>query len=98
MSERPNEIIYGDDFSKDVRQLPIEISGRLSELLEILQENSFDPRLHTKPLGAPLQGLFSFRITKDYRVGFKFLADHTIRLLTADRRDKIYKRLLRKRR
>lgn len=98
MSVRRNEIIYDDGFLKDARQLPIEISGKLSELLEILRKDSFDPRLHTKPLGAPLQGLFSFRITKNYRVGFKFLADYVIRLLVADRRDKIYKRLLRKRR
>lgn len=96
MSGTENEIIYDADFIKDVRRLPIESQTKLAGLLVILKKDIFNPFLHTKPLSAPLQGFFSFRITRDYRVGFKFQTVHTVRLLVADRRDRIYKRLLRK--
>lgn len=96
MFEPKNEIAYDKDFLKDVRKLPIECQKKLADLLEILQDDAFDLRLHTKPLSPPLQGLFSFRIVRDYRVGFKFKLNHVIQLLAADRRDRIYKRLARK--
>lgn len=96
MSARRFEVLYDGDFLKDVRRLPGECQEKLSELLEIIRYDPFDPRLHTKPLAAPLQGLFSFRITRDWRVGFKFKTREAIQLLAADRRDKIYQRLLRK--
>ena len=96
MSGQKNEIIYDNNFIKDTNKLPAECQYKLADLLEILKEEPFDPRLHTKPLAAPLQGLFSFRITRDYRVGFKFHAEYVIRLLAADKRDAIYKRLRRK--
>ena len=91
-----NEVIYDKDFLKDVRRLPLEVREKLSELMEILQEDPFDSRLHTKPLSAPLQGIFSFRIVRDYRVGFKFYAPRVILVLATDNRDQIYKRLRRK--
>ena len=96
MSLPANEIVYDDDFVKDVRKLPAESQRKLAELLVVLREDPFDPRTHTKPLNNPLRGMFSFRITRDYRVGFIFKAPHVIRLLVADRRDRIYEQLLRK--
>ncbi|MFY9462532.1 MAG: hypothetical protein WAP51_05040 [Candidatus Sungiibacteriota bacterium] len=96
MSDPKNKIVYDKDFLRDVRKLPAVCQQKLAELIEILQEDPFDPRLHTKPLSAPLQGTFSFRITRDYRVGFKFRETYAIQLLAADRRDKIYQRLKRK--
>ena len=96
MSGRKFEVIYDKDFVKDVRRLPGGCQQKLSGLLEILQTDPFDPRLHTKPLAAPLQGLFSFRIVRGWRVGFKFKTQETIQLLVADRRDGIYQRLQRK--
>lgn len=92
-----NEVIYEDDFRKDVRALPSAIQDALASLIEILREDLFDSRLHTKPLGPPLQGLFSFRITRGYRVGFELSGPHTVRLLLVDTRDNIYRRLRRKR-
>jgi mRNA-degrading endonuclease RelE of RelBE toxin-antitoxin system len=97
MSGHPNEVIYEDDFRKDVRALPVALQDELAEHIEILREDLFDPRLHTKPLGPPLQGLFSFRITRGYRVGFTLSGPHTVRLLLVDTRDTIYRRLRRKR-
>ncbi len=96
MSNPRNEILYDKEFLRDTRKLPIKCQNKLAELLELLSNDAFDSRLHTKPLSPPLQGLFSFRIVRDYRVGFKFKSNHIIQLLAADRRDRIYKRLARK--
>lgn len=96
MSEVENDLVYDKEFLKDARNLSRDLQMKLDKLLPIFKQNLFDSRLHTKPLSPPLQGIFSFRITRDYRVGFKFLSDHVVRLLAADRRGKIYKKLLRK--
>lgn len=90
-----NDIVYGAGFLKDVRKLPREVQEKLSDLFPLLRVDAFDSRLHTKALSAPLVGRFSFRITRDWRVGFRFTAPRTIHLLVADRRDRIYKRLAR---
>lgn len=97
MSVPTNEIIYEKDFWKDVRDLPKKVQNKLGELIDILREDPFDPRLHTKRLGPPIHDAFSFRVTRDYRVGFEFTASRTIKLLIADTRGNTYKRLLRKR-
>ena len=93
--EKENEIEYGDGFLHDVRRLPRRINDKLGFLLPLLQENAFDPRLHTKRLGPPLKDKFSFRITRDWRVGFMFSGHHRITLLAAGNRDKIYERMKR---
>lgn len=93
--EEKNEIEYGDGFLSDLRHLPREVVEKLRFLLELLPENAFDPRLHTKPLGTPLKDKYSFRITRDWRVGFMFSESHRIKLLIADHRDKIYERIRR---
>ena len=88
-----NEIWYGSDFARDVKKLPSSIQKKLSEFLEILRSDAFDPRLHSKPLSVPLQGIFTFRITRNYRVAFEFSGPFQIKLLLTDRRNQIYKRL-----
>lgn len=92
MPER-NEVIYGDGFIKDVRRLPDKVQEKVARLIPLLANNATDGRLHIKALSEPLLGKYSFRITRDWRVGFKFIAPHTIQLLVADNRDRIYKRL-----
>lgn len=96
MSVPLNDIIYEEDFRKDIRRLPKKEQNKLGALIEILRHNPFDPLLHTKRLGPPLHGALSFRITRDYRAGFEFSASYTIKLLIADTRGNIYKKLLRK--
>ena len=96
MSAPPNEIVYEPEFRKDVHGLSAKTQEKLADLIGILRTNPFDSRLHTKPLNPPLQKIYSFRITRDYRVGFIFDAAHIVRLLIADNRDRIYKRLERK--
>lgn len=88
-----NEIVYGSGFFKDADGLPQGTRQKLADLMEVFVENAFDPRLHTKPLGPPLKDKYSFRITRDWRVGFKFLSPSRIQLLIVDHRDKVYKRM-----
>ena len=72
-----------------------EANEKLSFLLRLLRGNAFDPRLHTKHLGSPLKDKYSFRITRDWRVGFMFSGHHRIKLLAAGNRDKIYEMMRR---
>ncbi len=90
---RQNEIIYGHGFLRDVAKLPRDVREKLAQLLGILVVDAFDSRLHTKPLGAPLKDKYSFRITRDWRIAFEFSGQNIIKLLVADHRDQIYKRL-----
>ena len=96
MSVQRNEVIVDSACARDINRLPSEVQEKLARLLDVLVVDPFDPLLHTKPLSVPLQGMFSFRITRGYRVGFKFREAYTIQLLAAGSPDKIYERLRRK--
>lgn len=78
-------------FEKDASRLPRAIQTKLAYLLPLFKHNPFDARLHSKPLSEPLHGLFAFRITRDWRVIFKFLAPHEILLLRVRHRKDIYR-------
>ena len=93
--EEKNEITSSSNFWRDVDKLPQEAHQKLAELLEILADDAFDPRLHTKPLSPPLNGKYSFRITRDWRVVFMFGNHHVIKLLLTGSRSNIYERLKR---
>ncbi len=84
-------LIYSKDFIKAVKLLPKHIQKKLSILLEILREDSFNQKLHTKPLTGLLKGYYSFRITRDWRVIFNFLNPKTIFLIDVAHRRDIYK-------
>ena len=91
-----NRVLFDSDVARDIDRLPHKVQEQFVELLILLKEDIFHPLLHTKPLSPPLQGMFSFRIARDYRAGFKFYSPHAVLLLAVDRRDKIYQRLERK--
>ena len=91
-----NRVLSDSDVARDINRLPHKIQEHFVELLILLKEDVFHPLLHTKSLSPPFQGMFSFRIARDYRVGFKFHSSHVVLLLAVDRRDKIYQRVQRK--
>ena len=93
--EEANEIIFSDGFVRDIRKIPQITQQKLTKLIPLLKNNAFDPRLHTEPLAIPLDGAYAFRITRGWRVGFKFIAPYTIKLLVVDDRGQIYQRLRR---
>ncbi len=85
------EIVYSQDFIKSAKLIPKPIQNKLAALLEIFKNNPFNPKLRTKPLTGPLKGIYSFRITRDWRVIFIFFNPETIFLLEAAHRKDIYK-------
>lgn len=78
-------------FLAQVRKLPQAQQEKLSRLLALLSENIFDPRLHTKKLGPPLEGHFSFRITRDWRAIFRLLNETEVFLTRVKHRKDIYR-------
>ena len=63
----------------------------LANRIVLLQENPYNSRLHTKHLTAALAGFLSFRVSREYRVVFRFLDPGTIQLLRAADRKDIYR-------
>ncbi|OGZ65981.1 MAG: hypothetical protein A3C50_03085 [Candidatus Staskawiczbacteria bacterium RIFCSPHIGHO2_02_FULL_43_16] len=84
-------VVFHPKFRKFAKKLPQPQADRLAVLIETLQEDPFHSSLHTKKLGGELAGLFSFRITRDWRVLFKFIEDQTIQLLRIDHRKDVYR-------
>ena len=60
-----------EDFKKDLEDLPAKIKKLFQRQRAIFKENWLDPRLHTKRI-KELPGVYSFRITRRYRVLFYF--------------------------
>ena len=65
------EIIHTEDFLKDVERLPQEARRLLRKQELLFSRNWLDPRLHIKRL-KELRGVYSFRVTRRYRVLFYF--------------------------
>jgi len=63
-------IHYSSHFEKSFKALPKKIKEFAIQQEEIFRRNSQDPRLHVKALKGKLKGLFSFRVTRNYRVLF----------------------------
>lgn len=84
-------LIYSKRFLKSTKRLPKKIQVKLAEQLEFLQENPFHPLLHTKSLTGPLIGFYSFRITRNWRVIFRFENPEIIKLIEVGSRKDIYK-------
>ena len=78
-------------FLAQAKRLPQAQQRKLSRLIAILRENIYDTRLHTKKLGPPLEGQYSFRIARDWRVIFYFLTESEIFLTRVKHRKDIYR-------
>ena len=84
-------IAYSDRFFKNTRNLPKTQQKKLATLLELLQSDPYHNLLHAKPLARELAGFYSFRITRDWRVLFRFESPHEIILLDVAHRKDIYR-------
>ncbi|OGZ12774.1 MAG: hypothetical protein A3C93_05410 [Candidatus Lloydbacteria bacterium RIFCSPHIGHO2_02_FULL_54_17] len=85
------EVAYHSAFTKSVRKLPRAQQRKLAELIVFLQKNPYDRRLHTTHLSTPLLGVLSFRITRDWRVLFRFIDTETVQLIDTAHRSEIYR-------
>jgi len=70
-------IIETDEFIKDLKKLPSSIQKIYQKQKNIFQANWLDTRLHTKRI-KELSGVYSFRITRRYRVLFYFRKEDCI--------------------
>ena len=84
-------IILGRDFLKSAKLLPKPIQRKLAGQLVLLEANPYHPLLHTKKLIGELAGLFSFRITRDWRGSFYFRDSETIYVRDVDNRKDVYR-------
>ena len=83
------KILYAEEFYKQFQKLPQDIQRFFRKQESIFKINVNDPRLHVKKLkGNPL--LFSFRITRRYRVLFIFTDQSTAVLVTIGHRKDVY--------
>lgn len=84
-------LLYGKQFYKSAKKIPKNQQEKLAELLPIFKQNPFDSRLHTKALSGRFSGLYSFRITRDWRVIFQFISSYDIQIIALGNRKDIYK-------
>ena len=83
-------VTYADEFKKQFIRLPQRVQDAYHVQEDILKTNVFDTRLHAKPL-KNYEGMFSFRVTRAYRVLFR-ISDHTIVIcLTISHRKDAYR-------
>lgn len=71
-------IYYTSDFRKSYKKLPQNIQDTLDRKDKLFRSNKFHSSLKTHKLHGPLAGLWSFWITKNYRVLFEFVKDGAI--------------------
>lgn len=85
-------VVETDDFLRALARLPTSTRRLCHTQRARFESNPCDPRLHTKKLHG-LDGVYSFRITRNYRVLFYFHTENTaIFFAIGDRKD-VYKRL-----
>jgi addiction module RelE/StbE family toxin len=73
------------------KELPDKQQEKCVRLIEILAQDPFSPRLHTKSLSGKLAGIYSFRISREYRVLFRIDAPDVVTLVDVGHRKNIYR-------
>jgi len=85
------KVYYSKYFLKAAKKLPSNQQEKLAQLLKLLRDNPLHPKLHTKNLTGKLSGLYSFRITRDWRVIFQFNSPTEVQLIDVAHRKEIYR-------
>ena len=81
------------NYKKSSASLEKKNKSLLSAQEKLLEENIFNPKLHTKKLrGFPDEHVYSFRITRIYRGIFRLSCDNVILFAIGHRKD-IYQSL-----
>jgi mRNA-degrading endonuclease RelE of RelBE toxin-antitoxin system len=81
------------NYKKSSASLEKKDKSLLSAQEKLLEENIFNPKLHTKKLkGFPDEHVYSFRITQSYRGIFRLSGDSVILFAIGHRKD-IYQSL-----
>ncbi len=83
------KIVYSHDFSKEFKSLPKEVQNLFKKQEAVFKNNWKDSRLKVKKLKNQ-ELMFSFRITRAYRVLFVFVKMDTALFLTIAHRKDVY--------
>lgn len=67
------KIHYTSDFKKSYKKLEKNVQRITDKKDALFRKNPFHPSLRTHKLKGPLKDLWSFYITKSYRILFEFL-------------------------
>ena len=82
------KIFYSQRFKKDLSSFPAGIKRIYNKQQDIFIVNWKDHRLHVKKvINTPL---FSFRVTRNYRVLFKFIDENSVLFASIGHRKDIY--------
>ena len=68
----------------------IDLKKNFWEAMSSFSQNPFDPKLRTHKLTGKLKGLWSFSVSYDYRVIFRFINDRDVLLIDIGNHDEIY--------
>jgi mRNA-degrading endonuclease RelE of RelBE toxin-antitoxin system len=86
------KIVQTDDFKKALAKLPLSAQKAFVIQESRFVENPRDSRLHIKKLQG-LEGVFSFRVTREYRVLFYFHAEKVVIFFAVGHRKDVYRDL-----
>jgi len=68
----------------------IDLKKNFWEAMSSFSQNPFDPKLRTHKLTGKLKGLWSFSVSYDCRVIFRFINDRDVLLIDIGNHDEIY--------
>jgi len=83
------KIFHTDTFSSELKLLPLPVRKLYKKQESLFLLNWKDPRLHTKKLRKN-NYIFSFRVTRRYRVLFLFRDERTVFFTSIGHRKDIY--------
>ena len=69
---------YTSDFRRAYRKLPRNIQDAVDKKDKLFRSNPYHSGLNTHKLHKPLEGLWSFWVTRNYRILFEFIEDGAI--------------------
>jgi len=84
-------VVRLDTFNRSLKRLPHDVQEFAETQIRLLEEDLRDPRLHIKKLRKPLEGAYSFRITRNYRALFYFDVQNNVIIFDVDHRKDVYK-------
>lgn len=83
-------VVYTDEFKKQFKELPERVQQTYRKQEALLKIDPFDPRLHGKSLNG-YDGIFSFRVTRSYRVLYSISENTIVICLTIAHRKDVYR-------
>jgi len=90
-AERNMTIVRLDSFERALKRFPKDVRELAERQIRLLEAHPRDLRLHLKKLHRPLEGVYSFRITRNYRALFYFDANNNIIIFETDDRKDVYR-------